>query len=886
MRQETARDRGRGTRDGGTHGAMNQTSQNGSYTGRRRERKTSRAVRVADRLSRWIISVGGIGTVLSVTTVFFFLLYVAWPLLLPSKTAPACGAEFAVSESPEFFAVDEYRLMGVQAAPGGVFHVFRLGSGAPVARHEPYSNGVVTAAAFDPVRGTALLGLADGSARLLRCRFEAETVGLEDAPEAVRGLGDEEVCLADGRVWQRVSDRQVRVQAFVLCEEAVLEAAHASAVRRVDFATGPDGLATAMLHEDGAFEVVRTRRRKNILTGKVTLSKTVVPVPYVPRTDGTAPEFLLISGLGDEVTLAWRDGVVRRYDVRRTDNVRLVEEVAVLPGDGRTLTALGALLGRSTLLAGDSTGEIRAWFAVNSGEGEDAATRLVTSRVFVGTGAAVVSLASSARIRMFAAGYADGEVRLFHATSGKRLAGLSMGRRGEPVRAVALAPKDDAVVAADGKGYRAWSLDPRHPEASPRSLFGKVWYEGYAAPAHVWQSSSGTDDFEPKLGLVPLIFGTLKAALFSLLFGVPVALLAAVFTSEFLHPRWKARVKPTVEMMASLPSVVLGFLAALVFAPFVGRLFPAVLAAFVTVPAAFLAGAYGWQLLPQRWALVHRGWRLVLVVLAVPFGCGVAALLGGVVERMCFAGDVMRWLDGQTGGAAGGWAALLFPVSAALCSWGFRAALGTYMRQGARRWSRQACAVAAVVNAVAVAVAAVAVAAAAGHALAAAGADPRGGLVGTYVQRNALVVGFVMGFAIIPIVYTLADDALSAVPAHLRSASLGAGATPWQTAMRIVVPTAASGLFSAVMIGVGRAVGETMIVLMAAGNTPVLEWNLFNGFRTLAANIAVELPEAVRNSTHYRTLFLAALVLFAMTFVVNTLAEIVRQRFRKRAYEL
>jgi phosphate transport system permease protein len=77
-----------------------------------------------------------------------------------------------------------------------------------------------------------------------------------------------------------------------------------------------------------------------------------------------------------------------------------------------------------------------------------------------------------------------------------------------------------------------------------------------------------------------------------------------------------------------------------------------------------------------------------------------------------------------------------------------------------------------------------------------------------------------------------------------------------------------------------------MIVLMAAGNTPILEWNIFNGFRTLSANIAVELPEAVRNSTHYRTLFLAALVLFLMTFVLNTLAEIVRIRFRKKAMEL
>ncbi len=189
-------------------------------------------------------------------------------------------------------------------------------------------------------------------------------------------------------------------------------------------------------------------------------------------------------------------------------------------------------------------------------------------------------------------------------------------------------------------------------------------------------------------------------------------------------------------------------------------------------------------------------------------------------------------------------------------------------------------------KAAAAAVVVVAIAYAMGALLNGLGLDPRASLLGTYVQRNALVVGFMMGFAIIPIIYTIAEDALSAVPEHLRSASLGCGATQWQTAYRIIIPTAMSGLFSAVMVGLGRAVGETMIVLMAAGNTPVLEMNIFNGFRTLSANIAVELPEAVRDSTHYRTLFLAALVLFAMTFVLNTMAEAIRQRFRKRAYQL
>jgi phosphate transport system permease protein len=124
------------------------------------------------------------------------------------------------------------------------------------------------------------------------------------------------------------------------------------------------------------------------------------------------------------------------------------------------------------------------------------------------------------------------------------------------------------------------------------------------------------------------------------------------------------------------------------------------------------------------------------------------------------------------------------------------------------------------------------------------------------------------------------------VPEHLRAGSLAAGATRWQTANRIVIPTAMSGLFSAIMVGTGRAVGETMIVLMATGNTPVMDWSLFTGARTLSAAIAVQLPEEVRDSTAYRTLFLAALTLFAMTFVLNTIAEAVRLRFRKRSYQL
>src|SRR3989338_5661560 len=139
-----------------------------------------------------------------------------------------------------------------------------------------------------------------------------------------------------------------------------------------------------------------------------------------------------------------------------------------------------------------------------------------------------------------------------------------------------------------------------------------------------------------------------------------------------------------------------------------------------------------------------------------------------------------------------------------------------------------------------------------------------------------------MGFAVIPIIFTVSEDAMSNVPRHYVSGSLVLGATRWQSAIRVVLPTASPGVFAAVMVGFGRAVGETMIVLMATGNSPVVNFNIFEGMRTLSANIAVELPETAVGSTHFRVLFLAALVLFVFTFVFNTLAEVIRQRLRQR----
>jgi phosphate transport system permease protein len=694
------------------------------------------------------------------------------------------------------------------------------------------------------------------------------------------------VAVHRGGTIQKTPEGQFRFQTLAVDYDPPVTIEPPSPIERIDLCPRDSGAVVSILTADGRLLLREARRRKNLMTGEVTIRLFGGTVGITEAPGRPHPEWLLLAERGTQVYALWRDGLLERYSAADIEKPSLAERVMVLSDSGATVTAARFANGRTTLLLGDSLGRIRAWFPVHSKEPQTPdGMEMVLAHAFPSAGSPVSSIAPSQRTRLFAAGHADGTVRFLHLTTARVVAG-STAVPGVPVVAIAVAPKDDAISAVSGGQLAVLAVRAAHPDITLRALFAPVWYEGYVDPQHVWQSTGGTDDSEPKLGLVPLVFGTLKATLYSMLLGLPLALLAAIFASEFLHPRTKARIKPTIEVMASLPSVVLGFLSALVIAPFVERTVPTVMVAFVTIPLAFLAGAYLWQLIPQRLTLRLARFRFPAICLCLPWGISMAALLGPPMEDLLFAGDIRMWLDGQRGGAFGGWLFMLLPLGMVI------AGLLAY-RAGARltdrwtsRWDRTACAVFDLVRFLAIASVGLVLALLLAGGLTLLGFDPRGDVVGTYVQRNALVVGFVMGFAIIPIIFTIAEDALSAVPEHLRSASLGAGATPWQTATRIIVPTAMSGLFSAVMIGLGRAVGETMIVLMAAGNTPIIDLNVFNGFRTLSANLAVELPEAVRDSTHYRTLFLAALTLFAMTFVVNTVAETVRLRFRRRAFEL
>jgi phosphate transport system permease protein len=839
-------------------------------------------------VARALITLGGVGTILAVSLVCVFLVWVVVPLFLPGSMRAASEVDAAARDSAQVvrLGVDEYRNLGWLVREDGRLTTCQIGTGQVLQQTELFGGRRPAAWSFSSGEGIELAtAFADGTVQLGRLAFVTSFLERPEVPEPVRSLAAGEVRALGDAVFELTPEGQYRRQQVLVRFEEPVAVGEGEPLALVDQAISSRGAILAALSNSGELHVAQVTKKKNLLTGKETTrlreGRLKVALPQ-----GRLPAYLRLAGLGDTVFLVWEDGRLVRFDTRNIERPVLAEELDLVEGLGARVTALGMLIGKTSLVCGDSTGRLRIWFRIKPDQADTPdGGKLVMGHELAPGNTAVTCVAASSRSRLLAAGYADGGLRLFHVTSGRLLSETSAGG-GTGLSALAVAPQDDGLLGLAGPRLAFWSVDAPHPETTLASVFGPVWYEGYNEPEQVWQSSSGTDDFEKKFGLVPLVFGTLKATLYSMLFGAPLALLAAIYSSEFLRPRTKALVKPTIEIMASLPSVVLGFLAALVFAPLVENIVPETLAAFLTIPFAMLLGGHLWQLFPTRAAVLAQPFRLAGVLATFPVGLLLAAWCGKPVERWLFAGDIKAWLDGQIGSGTGGWMLLLLPLSCVTMAVLTSLFVTPRLRAWGGGWSRTRFAVLDLGKFLVGCAATLMLAYAVSAGLSAVGWDPRGTFIDTYVQRNALVVGFIMGFAVIPIIYTISDDALGAVPESLRAGSLGAGATPWQTAIRVVVPTAMSGLFSALMIGLGRAVGETMIVLMAAGNTPVMEWNVFNGFRTLSANIAVELPEAVINSTHYRMLFLAALTLFAITFAVNTVAELVRLRFRKRAFQL
>jgi phosphate transport system permease protein len=860
-----------------------------AFTGRKRRLTNRWSVWLSDRVAQAIITIGGVSTIAAVLLVFFLLVYVSLPLF---TSAAVHEPQHAAVPSPGIVmqGIHDSGVLAWSLERTGRFVQCELATGELLSEAKLLSESEITTAMLlpdilDPEKRNAqdfCCGLQNGSlligeiaARVEFKRPAALTTAQLGMPRGTRVLFEKgilEHTVQDMYRWQSLSAKVVTTHA--LGEQAILD---------VDYFRDSSAASIVALNDQGQISLVNVAQQENVLTGETetTLETKAIPLPTEITEKPIKVRFL---GRGNELAVLWKNGRLIRLAQLSAEQPVLVETVFVCQ-EGHALSSLVLQQGRYTLVVGDDHGQISTWHAGREESSPNAPSLFVKGHELPAMSHAITALNRSSNTRMIVAGSAAGEVATYHVTTERQLTNTP-ALPGHAVQLVTLAPNDNFLWARSATEAWTAKFQPQYPEVSLKTMFTPVVYEGYVHAQHKWQSTSGNTESEPKFGLIPLIFGTLKATFYSMLFGAPIALLAAVYTSEFIHPSYKAPVKSTVEMMSMIPSVVLGYLAGMVFAPFVEAVLPTILISFFVLPFCFLVGAQLWQLLPQKVSLLWAKTRLLFVGLTLLLGAGLALLLGPLAEQWLFAGSMKTWLMGDGGNGTGGWCLLLLPLVTLLIATGVNNYLNPFMREKCVSLSREKFALLNLCKFVVASCVTCLLAYGLAVLLAWCGLDSRGGIFDAYVQKNALVVGFVMGFAIVPIIYTISEDALSTVPQHLRSASLGCGATQWQTTWRVVIPTAASGLFSAVMVGFGRAIGETMIMLMATGNVPIMSTSVFNGFRSLSANLAEELPEAAQWGTHFRLLFFSGVILMVFTFIVNTSAELVRISFRRRAKQL
>lgn len=732
--------------------------------------------RAADRVASIGVRAGGITIIISILLILVLISLATVPLWRSPRvqvTARLSAKELLgdhFAEKVMAIGCEEQRQLAYLLTESGVFHIFNLAEGSVVSHLEiPTVSPTHITAVWQSLDGKKLaLGTSDGRALIGNIDF---------APQ----YGD------DGYSFSPTIDFTTDIQLDTVGKP----------IRSLTISGDTDEtLFVAGITADNRILIYAQEIRQTLFgEGEKTIYRQQLPTPEARPTQ------IAVNDDRDYLFIGCENGSLVEYSPQ---NLSRLTFTTVIHASDRPITTLGFLVGGRSLVVGDAAGRTSIYFSILDPDTKSG-RRVRRAHQLPALDGPITLQTASARNRTYLAASTSGEVGLFFSTNERVLfQGLLTSA---PLAAAIFAPKANGLLLLDEMEniYDVDFYNP-HPESNGKAFFQKIWYEGYNRPEYVWQSTGGTDDFEAKLSLVPLVFGTLKGTFYAMLFALPLAVFAALYVSQFMHPSLRNIMKPTVEIMAALPSVVLGFLAGLWLAPIIQNILPALLLMSLVLPLltiimSFLRelasqGQWGWR----KWVRAGRESFIMLPVLVG--GIWLCLQLNGTVEAWLFDGDFKQWL------------------------------LEVANLQ--------------------------------------------------YDQRNAFVVGLAMAFAVIPIIFTISEDALSNVPSSLTAASLALGATPWTTAVRVVLPTASPGIFSAVMIGFGRAVGETMIVLMATGNTPIMDLSMFNGFRTLSANIAVEIPEAPVGGTLFRTLFMAALLLFLMTFVVNTIADVVRQRMRQK----
>ncbi|MGQ4276920.1 ABC transporter permease subunit [Pseudidiomarina sp. E22-M8] len=727
-----------------------------------------------DRAARWGVSLGGVMVLVALLLIFFYLLYVIEPIFRGVEINHERSFESPAGVEIVAMGVEEQSEIGYQFSADGELVFFALQAkqgtdwqpGKVLLRKQITASNPTAFAQTQPQNNRYAFAVEGGAVRLVQPKFTSD--------------------FRNGELFIKPKVGEVNEGELIQVDPEGVN------LTKLAYEYDGESMLFAAQTADGRVIVNSMNAKKSFLSGVVELESKFSELPIT----GEISQLL--------VTPDMRQVLVRQnnrfwvYDVSRTG---VIKERQLINIDSRRfgeVTSMQLLAGASSVLFGHANGKVSQWFEVSGDDGR----RYQFIRDFQAAETAITDIIVEYYRRTFYTISEAGQLGVFHTTSE---AELYRGQANDvAAEQLVIDPRANTLMLlGESAQLHVFELVNEHPEVTWSGLWQEVWYEGYPEPDYVWQSTSGSDDFEPKFSLVPISFGTIKAAAYAMLFAVPIGLAAAVYTAYFMSAPVRKVVKPTVEIMEALPTVILGFLAGLWLAPIVENYLPGIIAVILLVPLAIIIFAFLTTQLPQRLRNFFTDGRAALILLPLVLLVGWFSFeMSPVIENWLFEGNVRRYLTNELGI--------------------------------------------------------------------------------TFDQRNSLVVGIAMGFAVIPTIFSIAEDAVFSVPKHLSNGSLALGATTWQTLTKVVLLTASPGIFSAVMMGLGRAVGETMIVLMATGNTPIMDWNIFEGMRTLSANIAVEMPESEVGSSHYRILFLAAFVLFVFTFAFNTVAELVRQRLRDK----
>ena len=722
-------------------------------------------VRRRDRIATRIITIGGLVIIGCVIGILVLIGKVALPLFLGADARLI--SEFATSQKTDILAagIDDHGEACYLLDKNGSCTFYNTSGGAVLFRQTvtPHSKTIRSVESLKNHFHTLLLD--DGSIHLIRVLFVPHYA--EDGSRTINP----------------------QIENILSLPPVFEKAAVAAAARRTD--TGRTTVAALL--PSNRFAIIHQVETEDIFGN---IEAETIEHTIEANTSGSITVFKLNS-LGTALYAGTDDGVILSWDLSDPETVSLTNTV-VASSDKKAITALSLVFGDVSLAVADASGQLSTWMPVRTIE-TDNTKKLRKIHMLTAKDSPIRQIVPSLRSKTIVSLANGGGVQYDHMTSDNNLLRLDGN-----YHLFGINDRDSRLVGVSDSSLAIWEIDSPHPEINLKTLFARVWYEDYDKPEFVWQSSSGSDDFEPKLNIIPLIFGTIKGTLYAMLFAIPLSIFGAVYTSQFTTPEIKRTIKPAIEIMASVPSVVIGFLIALWLAPIIERQILPVLLVPILLPLLFLffmalfSPLHG---IPKTKNLL-KGYECFVLIPLIFLSATTAVFIGPTIENWLFDGSFTNWLFNEAG-----------------------------MR---------------------------------------------------YDQRNCIIIAFGLGIAVIPIIFSITEDAISNIPPSLTAASLALGASRWQTVWRVVLPSASPGIFAAIMIGFGRAVGETMIVLMATGNTPILDWSIFNGMRTLSANIAVEIPEAPFGGTLYRVLFLCATILFAMTFILNTAAEIIRERLRKK----